>query len=43
MIPNLGKSPFGEILEKIKASPNYIQGAFRNKEKPTPEFEGRSE
>ncbi len=38
MIPNLGKSPYGEILEKVKSSPNYIQGAFRNKEKPTPDL-----
>ena len=38
MLSNLGKSPFGQILEKVKSSPNYIEGAFRNKEKPTPEL-----
>lgn len=38
MISRLGKSPSGKILERIQASPNYINGAFRNREKPTPDL-----
>lgn len=38
MISRLGKTPQGEILEKIQKSPNYINGAFRNREKPTPDL-----
>lgn len=38
MISRLGKTPSGKILDRIQQSPNYINGAFRNREKPTPDL-----
>ncbi|MCO5230382.1 MAG: MBL fold metallo-hydrolase [Chitinophagales bacterium] len=35
MFSRLGKNPFGEILERIQQSNNYIKGAFRNRERLT--------
>ncbi len=41
--PKFGKLPGGERLERIKASPNYVDGEFRNLEpaEPSPEGGGR--
>lgn len=38
MFSRLGKTPQGAIADRIKLSPNYIDGAFRNREKPTPDL-----
>ncbi len=42
MLERLGDVPNGRILERVKKSPNYIDGAFRNREKPTPDLRMKS-
>ncbi|MCO5248238.1 MAG: MBL fold metallo-hydrolase [Chitinophagales bacterium] len=42
MFERFGKLPSGKILEQVKASPNFIKGAFRNREQTPPELEPKS-
>ena len=38
MFERFGRKPYGEILKRVQTSPNYIKGAFRNKEITPPEL-----
>lgn len=38
MLERLGALPQGKLLERVKNSPHYIHGAFRNRERPSPQL-----